>query len=65
MVKASYMYVQDVGGYDMYLDRIIRELKQWLLKFLPSTEKLSPHLAELQKMISSLKYDEQEKSFNK
>lgn len=65
MLQASPRYVQDVGGYDVFLDRIIRELNAWLLKFLPSTEELSPHLTELQKIISSLKYDEQEKEFNK
>tara|TARA_B110000263_G_C15142634_1_gene434073 strand:+ start:399 stop:782 length:384 start_codon:yes stop_codon:yes gene_type:complete len=65
MLKASPSYVQDVGGYDMFLSRIIRELNEWLLRFLPNTEELSPHLTELQEMINTLKYDEQEKGFSK
>jgi hypothetical protein len=60
MLQASPKYVQDVGGYEMFFDRIIRELNAWRLKFLPSTEELSPHFTELQEMINSLKYDEQE-----
>ena len=65
MCQASPKYVQDVGGYAMFLDRIIRDLNQWLLRFLPQTDDLSPHLVELQKMINNLKYDEQKNSFNK
>ena len=58
MQQASPKYVQDVGGYAMFLDRIIRDLNQWILRFLPNTEKLSPHFTELQEVINSLKYEE-------
>tara|TARA_B100000470_G_C19578006_1_gene296490 strand:+ start:231 stop:614 length:384 start_codon:yes stop_codon:yes gene_type:complete len=65
MQQASPKYIQDVGGYDMFLDRIIKELNTWLLRFLPSTEKLSPHFTELQTIINNLKYDDQERRFYK
>lgn len=65
MQQASPRYVQDVGGYDVFLDRIIKDLNTWLLRFLPSTEKLSPHFTELQEMVNNLKFDEQEQRFNK
>lgn len=66
VLQASPRYVHDVGGYDVFLDRIIRELNAWLLKFLPpDTEELSPHFTELQEMINTLKFDEQEQRFNK
>ena len=66
MLQTNLRYVEDVGGYDVFLDRIVRELNSWLLKFLPpNTEELSPHLNELQKMINELNYNEQEKKFNR
>jgi len=65
MQQSSPKYIRDVGGYAMFLDRIIRDLNQWLLKFLPDTEKLSPHFTELQEVISNLKYDEEGKGFSK
>ena len=63
MQQAGPKYIQDIGGYDMFLDRIIKELNTWLLRFLPSTEKLSTHFTELQTIINNLKYDDQERRF--
>lgn len=65
MLQTNSKYIQDVGGFDMFLDRIIRDLNDWLSRFLPKTEDLSPHLIELQTIINNLKYDDQERRFYK
>jgi hypothetical protein len=65
MLQTNPKYIQDVGGFDMFLDRIIRDLNDWLSRFLPKTEDLSPHLIELQTIINNIKYDDQERRFYK
>lgn len=65
MLQSNFGYVEGNGGYDMYCERIIRELNIWVENFIPSKTDLSPHLTELQKMVNSINFNETEKKFTK
>ena len=65
MLQANFQYVEGNGGYDLYCERIIRELTSWVERVIPSRSELSPHLTELQKMIDSINFNETEKKFTK